>query len=148
MTIEEAKAELRSVRSLTASIAERKRRLVSLRNSVQGVRISRYGVSVGSTDKDRVEKCLDKLRNIEEELLADIPRLEALKASIVAKIEVLPYPQCEVLSRYYVGGQPMRVVAQLMHYERCYTYRIHDQGVERYARIGEKKTQKDTNSVV
>lgn len=144
MTLDEAKAELRSIRALGARIAERKRRLASLRASVQNVRISRYGETVGSTDKDRVEKCLDKLSGFEEELLADIPRLEALKASIIAKIEVLPYPQCEVLMRYYVDGQPMDVIARLMHYSRRNGYKIHDKGVERYAKIGEKWAQKDT----
>lgn len=148
MTVDEAKAELRSIRTLGASIAERKRRLTSLRASVQSVRISRYGETVGSTDKDRVEKCLDKLRSLEEELLVDIPKLEALKASIVSKIEVLPYPQCEVLARYYVDGQPMDVIARLMHYSRRNVYKIHDKGVERYANIGEKRAQKFTKDSV
>jgi len=135
MTIEEAKQELQSVRALASRIAGRKRRLLSLRNSTQSVRISRYGESVGSTDKDRVERCLDNLRKLEEQLLVDIPKLEALKAEIIAKIEVLPYPQCEVLSRHYIEGQPIAVVAQLMHYGRRGVYRILNCGIERYSKL-------------
>lgn len=139
MTIDEAKAELQSIRALQSRINERKRRLLSLRNSTQGVRIARYGESIGSTDKDRVERCLDSLKEIEEQLLRDIPRLEALKAEIVAKIEVLPYPYCAVLARRYVSGEPIKVIAQLMHYERRYLYKVHDKGVEQYAKIDTKR---------
>lgn len=141
MTIEEAKTELQSIRALASRILERKRRLSSLRQSVQGIRIARYGESIGSTDKDRVERSLDKLREFEEQLLADIPKLEATKAEIMAKIDVLPYPQCEIMSRYFVSGQPVVVIAQSMHYSRRYVYKIIDGGIERYSQIGHKMAQ-------
>ena len=141
MTIDEAKTELQSIRALSSRIAERKRRLMSLRINIQNVRISHYGESVGSTDKDKVEKCFDKLRKIEEQLLLDIPKLEALKAEIIAKIEVLPYPQCEVLARHFVDGMKVAVIAQQMRYCRRAVYRILDSGIAKYANISHKNAQ-------
>lgn len=141
MTIDESKTELQSIRALSSRIAERKRRLMSLRINIQNVRISHYGESVGSTDKDKVEKCFDKLRKIEEKLLLDIPKLEALKAEIIAKIEVLPYPQCEVLARHFVDGMKVAVIAQQMRYCRRAVYRILDSGIAKYAKISHKNAQ-------
>ena len=41
MTIDEAKSELQSIRALSSRIAERKRRLMSLRISMQNVRLQK-----------------------------------------------------------------------------------------------------------
>ena len=135
MTIQEARAELKQIGVLYNRIAERKQRLVELRNSMGSIRLIQYGNQpiAGATPQDnyRLETTIDRCTKLETQIANDITTMAETQQKLIEKIEKLPDPYATVMSKRYIHLQRFEKIADDINY----SYRT----VKRYCVTGTKK---------
>ena len=120
MTIQEARSELKQIRTYYNRIAERKQRLADLRTSMSSIRISKYGnqPSGGATVQDnyKLESAIDRATKLETQIANDILAMAEAQQRLIEKIERLPEPYATVLSKRYIHLERFEKIAVDMNY--------------------------------
>lgn len=139
MTQQEARIELKQIRTYYNRIAERKKRLAELRSSMSSIRISKYGISPasGATKKDayKLETSIDRATTLETQISDDIIAMSEAQQKIVKKIERLSEPYASVLTMRYVHLQRFEKIAVDMNYSYQHIKRIDSIGCKMYAQL-------------
>lgn len=137
MTVAQARAELKQIRFLYNRIYDRKQRLSELRATMGKIRISSYGsVPVhGATSADRykLEEAIDRATKLETCISDDLLAMAEAQQNIVKKIERLPQPYAEVLTRRYIRLQRFEQIAVDMNYSYRTIKRYCVTGLQKYA---------------
>jgi len=85
----------------------------------------------GGADRDRMAEGVAQIVDLEKELLRRIANLERERLRIEDEISALPEQQRRVITARYVEKKPWKKVVKEMHYDRRWTFRIHDAAIRR-----------------
>lgn len=139
MTQQQARTELKQIRTYYNRIAERKQRLAALRSSMTNIRISKYGnaPAVGATENDRyrLETAIDRCTKLEVQISEDIIAMAEAQQRLVEKIELLPEPYATVLTKRYIHLQRYEKIAVDLNYSYERIRHINSDGVKKYAEL-------------
>lgn len=137
MTQQEARIELKQIRSYYNRILDRKQRLAELRSQMSRIRISKYGNSpsagVSPADKCRLEAAIDRATKLEDQIASDILSMAEAQQSLIEKIERLPEPYATVLTKRYIHLLRFEKIAVDMNYSYERIRHINSDGVKKYA---------------
>lgn len=139
MTIQEARAELKQIRTFYNRISERKQRLSELRASMTNIRINKYGnaPAVGATSHDqyRLETAIDRATKLEQQISDEIIAMSEAQQALVEKIERLPEPYSTVLINRYIHLLRLEKIAVDMNYSYDRTRHLIYDGESQYAQL-------------
>lgn len=139
MELEQARNELKQIRVFYNRISERKERLAEIRQSMTSIRVCAFGglPAHGATpqDSDRLEKAIDRCSLIEELISEDILEMAEAQQALIEKIECLPEPYAEVLTRRYIHMQRFERIAVDMDYSYDRIRHLNSLGVKKYAEL-------------
>lgn len=139
MTQQEARTELKQIRTYYNRIAERKQRLAELRSSMSTIRISKYGNSPasGATNKDkyRLENAIDRCTKLENQISDDLISMAETQQRLIEKIERLPDPYATVLSKRYIHLERFEKIAVDLKYSYERIRHINSDGIKKYAEL-------------
>lgn len=140
MTQQEARTELKQIRTFYNRIAERKQRLAELRASMSNIRIGKYGNQPvrGATERDqyRLESVIDRCARLEAQISDDIVAMAETQQSLIAKIERLPEPYVTVLTKRYIHLERFERIATEMNYSFYYlTKRMFPVAIKKYSEL-------------
>ena len=140
MTQQEAKIELKQIRTYYNRIAERKQRLAELRSSLSTIKITNYGTcpARGTTQDDqcRLESAIDRATKLETKIANDIIAMAETQQTLVQKIERLPDPYATVLTRRYIHLERLEKIASDLNYSFYYlTKRLFAIAIKKYAEL-------------
>ena len=144
MTLQQARTELKLIRTYYNRISERKQRLAELRSSMGSIRVVKYGVrpTSGAINKNdyHLEEAIDRAQKLETEIANDIVTMAESRQRLVEKVERLPEPYSTVLTKRYVHLDGFEKIALNMNYSCERIRHITSEGVKKYANL-----QLDTN---
>lgn len=140
MTQQEARNELKQIRTYYNRIAERKKRLAELRSSMSTIRISKYGncPAKGATKRDnyRLETAIDRATKLETQISNDLVAMAEEQQLLVDKIERLPEPYSTVLAKRYIHLERFEKIAVDLNYSYYYlTKRLFAVAIKKYAEL-------------
>lgn len=139
MTHQEARNELKQIRTYYNRIAERKQRLAELRSSMSSIRISKYGnqPARGASDKDqyRLENAIDRATKLELQISNDIVAMAEAQQALIHKIERLPDPYSTLLTKRYIHLQRVEQIAVDTNYSYDRTRHLIYEGEKRFAQL-------------
>lgn len=140
MTQQQARAELKQIRTYYNRISERKQRLAELRSSMGNIKIANYGIcpARGATQADqyRLEAAIDRATKLETQIAHDIIAMAEAQQRLVEKIECLPEPYSTVLSKRYIHLERFEKIAADMNYSFYYlTKRLFAVAIKKYAEL-------------
>lgn len=139
MTQQQARVELKQIRTLYNRISERKQRLAELRSSMETIRIANYGIcpARGATkgDEYRLEGAIDRATKLETKIANDIVAMAQAQQTLVDKIERLPEPYATVLTKRYIHLQRFEKIAVDMNYSYRSIKVFCSNGLKKYAEL-------------
>lgn len=139
MTQQQARNELKQIRTYYNRIAERKQRLAELRSSMSNIRIANYGIcpARGATNGDnyRLESAIDRAGKLEAKIANDILAMAETQQILVDKIERLSEPYSDVLARVYIHLQRFEKVSVEMNYSYRQVKRLHATALQKYCEL-------------
>lgn len=140
MTQQEARTELKQIRTYYNRIAERKLRLAELRSSMSTIKITNYGIcpARGATkgDEYKLESAIDRATKLEIKIANDILAMSEAQQALVKKIERLPEPYAEVLVRRYIHLERFEKIASDLNYSFYYlTKRLFTIAIKKYSEL-------------
>lgn len=140
MTQQQARAELKQIRTYYNRISERKQRLAELRSSMSNIRIANYGIcpARGATKNDecRLEAAIDRATKLENKIANDIVAMAEAQQHLVEKIERLLEPYSTVLAKRYIHLERFEKIATDMNYSFYYlTKRLFAVAIKKYSEL-------------
>lgn len=139
MTQQQARSELKQIRTYYNRIAERKLRLAELRSSMSNIKIAKYGIcpARGATEDDqfRLEAAIDRATQLETKISNDILAMAEAQQRLVEKIERLPEPYATVLTKRYIHLDRLEQIAVDMNYSYDRTRHLIYDGERKYAQL-------------
>lgn len=139
MTHQEARCELKQIRTYYNRIAERKQRLAELRDSMSSIRISKYGnqPARGATQQDqyRLENAIDRATKLELQISNDIVAMAEAQQALINKIERLPEPHATVLAKRYIHLERFEKIAVDLNYSFRSVKVFCSTGIKKYAEL-------------
>lgn len=139
MTQQQARAELKQIRTYYNRIVERKQRLAELRSSMSNIKIASYGIcpTRGATkgDEYKLENAIDRATKLENKIANDIIAMSEAQQMLVDKIERLPEPYATVLARRYIHLQRFEKIAVEMNYSFRSVKAFCSLGLKKYAEL-------------
>lgn len=130
MTYNEKLAYLRSYRRqehhIDALLAEAER----WRSRAKAM-TAHYGAAGGKGSSAGFPGAVEKVLELEEQIGMEIDAIQAQRNAIQAAVQGLSDKRYrEVLNLHYLGGLPIHKVAEKLHYEEKYTYKLRRKGVK------------------
>lgn len=139
MTQQQARTELKQIRTYYNRIAERKQRLVELRSSMGNIKIAKYGIFPvrGATkgDEYRLETAIDRATQLETKISNDLIAMAEAQQRLIEKIERLPEPYATVLTNRYIHLLRLEKIAVEMNYSYDRTRHLIYEGERQYAQL-------------
>lgn len=140
MTQQEARTELKQIRTYFNRISERKQRLAELRSAMSTIRISKYGnqPTAGATPRDqyKLESAIDRATKLETQITNDIVAMAEAQQCLVEKIERLPEPYATVLTKRYIHLLRFEKIAVDMNYGYFYLVnKLFPSAIKKYAEV-------------
>ena len=137
MTQQQARTELKQIRTYYNRISERKQRLADLRSSMGNIKIANYGIcpARGATkgNEYRLEAAIDRATKLETHIAHDILAMAEAQQQLVEKIERLPEPYATVLTKRYIHLERFEKIAVDMNYSYERIRHINSDGIKKYA---------------
>lgn len=98
-----------------------------------------HGVNSGGS---RMADAVSRIVDLQNEIVADMEALVALKSEIISSINAVPNIEYRlILEKRYINGQPWPEIADDLGYKMRYLYKLHDRAVaqiivpEKYASV-------------
>lgn len=139
MTQQQARTELKQIRTYYNRIAERKQRLAALRSSMSSIKIANYGIcpARGATKSEeyRLETAIDRATQLEIKISNDIIAMAEAQQRLVDKIEQLPDPYATVLTKRYIHLERFEKIAVDMNYSFRSVKAFCSVGLKKYAEL-------------
>ena len=139
MTLQQARAELKQIRTYYNRISERKQRLAELRSSMVSIKTPKYGgCSISGAIKKQdyyLEEAIDRAHKLETEIANDIVTMSESQQRLVEKVERLPEPYSTVLTKRYIHLDQFEKIARNMNYSCERIRHITSEGVKKYASL-------------
>lgn len=90
-----------------------------------------YGAAGGKGDSAGFPGAVEKVLELEAQMDREIDAIRAQRNAIRAAVQGLSDKRYrEVLNLHYLGGLPIHKVAEKLHYEEKYTYKLRRKGVK------------------
>lgn len=139
MTIQEARAELQELANLQSYTVRVKRQRDELWTKFTAIRITNYqseGVRSTFDQESHLADIIDKLTMFEKKLSETLLKAQEREAVLRDKLNRLPFPYGEILTRRYVEHQKLEKIS----YEMVYTYfylanKLLPKAVKKYAEL-------------
>lgn len=139
MTQQQARTELKQIRTYYNRISERKQRLAELRSSMNNIKIANYGIcpARGATkgDEYRLEAAIDRATKLEMQIANDIVAMAEAQQRLVEKIEQLLEPYSTVLTKRYIHLERFEKIAVDLHYSYRTVKRYCVTGLQKYSEL-------------
>lgn len=139
MTQQQARTELKQIRTYYNRISERKQRLAELRSSMSSIKIAKYGIcpaqGATQTEQYRLEAAIDRATKLEMQIANDIVAMAEAQQLLVDKIERLPEPYSTVLAKRYIYLQRFEKIAVDMNYSFRSVKAFCSIGLKKYAEL-------------
>lgn len=116
-------------------------KLNAVRSSLMGRSVSYEGSGGTGSKENSIEKAIAKVLSCEEQINSEIDRLVDVKLEVEKAIDALVKDErlAEILTRRYVCFQRWEEIAEAMHYEKRYLFKIHKQALNVFAYHFEKR---------
>lgn len=123
MTTAEARQELHELANLQSHITQLRLQREELNASLTAVRVTDYSTSGhgGASDgTDKLNAVIDKLSGLDEKYFNKLYDLQERQTAVLEKINKLPYPFSEMLTRRFVKHERYEKIADAMGYSYYY----------------------------
>lgn len=123
MTTAEARQELHELANLQSHITQLRLQREELNASLTAIKVTDYSASGhgGTSDgTDKLNAVIDKLSVLDEKYYNTVYELQERQTGILERINKLPYPYSEMLTRRFVNHERYEKIADVMGYSYFY----------------------------
>lgn len=132
MTYQEKVEWLKSYRTIDAKVGKLTEDLNLWNDRATKITSSLSMEPKGAGDSDQLQKCVDKICELQEEIAQEMQRLRERRQQIETAIHALEDDRCRnVLILKYIQNCNFEEVAERMHYSWRQVARIHKKAVEK-----------------
>lgn len=135
MTTEEVKTWLRSYRYLKNEVERLEEELAEWRSKAEKMTRELSGMPSGSGGGDKVPACVEKIWELERELIAKLSDAVEQRRAIERAIEALPDKQKQLMRYRYIDGMKWEKVAVEMNMEYRWVLRIHGRALQEICKL-------------
>lgn len=132
-----AKKELREYRENITYLQEKQEDTEKIRAFLEKTttRLSKTGISGGSTSADKFSDGLSRLEKIEKDKNKKLAELLIKKFVVEEKIDRMEYPHRDVLFLRYCRVNDWQEIADKLKYDKQYIFELHGEALLLYANL-------------